>query len=86
MGVPKKTGSSRLPGPIADIWEWQMRGSCRGMNSAFFFHPDQERGPARQRRIDRAKAVCLDCPILKQSRASGARTVWRVGWPERERT
>jgi len=23
----------RLPGPIADIWEWQIQGLCRGRDS-----------------------------------------------------
>ena len=47
----------RLPGPNADMWDWQLEGSCRGMDSASFFHPDGERGPARARREARAKAV-----------------------------
>jgi WhiB family redox-sensing transcriptional regulator len=54
----------RLPGPNADIWDWQLEGSCRGMDSAFFFHPDGERGPARNRREARAKAICHACPVL----------------------
>ncbi|MCP2165773.1 WhiB family transcriptional regulator [Goodfellowiella coeruleoviolacea] len=58
----------RLPGPNADIWDWQLRGSCRGMDSAFFFHPDGERGPARARREARAKAVCQTCPVLEMCR------------------
>ena len=29
----------RLPVPVTDIWDWQMRGACRGMDSALFFHP-----------------------------------------------
>jgi WhiB family redox-sensing transcriptional regulator len=55
----------RLPGPNADIWDWQRLGSCRGMDSAFFFHPDGERGPARARRQAAAKAVCARCPVLE---------------------
>jgi WhiB family redox-sensing transcriptional regulator len=58
----------RLPGPNADLWDWQLRGSCRGMDSSFFFHPDGERGPARARREARAKAVCQHCPVLEQCR------------------
>jgi WhiB family redox-sensing transcriptional regulator len=38
------------------------------MDSAFFFHPDGERGPARARREERAKAVCRACPVLEQCR------------------
>ncbi|MEI7544003.1 MAG: WhiB family transcriptional regulator, partial [Mycobacteriaceae bacterium] len=33
-----------LPGPNADIWDWQMAGHCRGADSSVFFHPDGERG------------------------------------------
>jgi WhiB family redox-sensing transcriptional regulator len=51
----------RLPGPNADIWDWQLEGSCRGMDSGSFFHPDGERGPARARREARAKAVLEVC-------------------------
>lgn len=58
----------RLPVPVTDIWEWQLRGSCRGMNSDMFFHPEQERGPARTARETRAKTVCRGCPVLEQCR------------------
>lgn len=58
----------RLPGPSADTWDWQLQGSCRGMDSAFFFHPDGERGPARARRELRAKEVCQNCPVLEPCR------------------
>lgn len=59
----------RLPGPNADIWDWQMKGLCRGVDSSFFFHPDGERGPARAQREARAKAMCESCPVLQQCRA-----------------
>ena len=59
----------RLPGPNADIWDWQMKGLCRGVDSSFFFHPDGERGPARAQREARAKAMCARCPVLEQCRA-----------------
>ncbi|MEC7102549.1 MAG: WhiB family transcriptional regulator, partial [Actinomycetota bacterium] len=31
---------SRLPGPNADIWDWQLEGSCRGEDPGIFFHPE----------------------------------------------
>ena len=34
------------------------------MDSAYFFHPDGERGPARARREAKAKEVCQHCPVL----------------------
>ncbi|HTF10930.1 MAG TPA: WhiB family transcriptional regulator, partial [Asanoa sp.] len=33
----------RLPGPIDERWDWQRLGTCRGRDSAQFFHPDGER-------------------------------------------
>jgi WhiB family redox-sensing transcriptional regulator len=37
----------RLPGPNADEYEWQLHAACRGMDSSIFFHPADERGPAK---------------------------------------
>ncbi len=59
----------RLPGPIADLWDWQLRGACRGADSAQFFHPDGERGPSRARREARAKSVCRTCPVRAECAA-----------------
>ena len=59
----------RLPVPVTDIWDWQMRGACRGMDSTLFFHPENERGPARAGREARAKQICSSCPVLARCRA-----------------
>lgn len=59
----------RLPGPIADIWDWQRLGLCRGRDSAQFFHPDGERGSSRSRREAGAKAVCHSCPVRAECAA-----------------
>jgi len=59
----------RLPVTVTDVWDWQMRGACRGMDSAFFFHPENERGPARAGREARAKQICSGCPVLARCRA-----------------
>ncbi len=59
---------SRLPGPIADVWDWQQEGSCREADPRLFFHPDHERGPARRDRDARAVAVCASCPVVEQCR------------------
>ena len=58
----------RLPGPNADLWEWQLRGACRGEDSSLFFHPEGERGPARAAREVAAKAVCARCPVVDPCR------------------
>lgn len=57
-----------LPGPIIDEWDWQLHGSCRGMDSSFFFHPDGERGPRREHRASEAKKVCAACPVIEPCR------------------
>ncbi|KMV14863.1 hypothetical protein ACT17_28335 [Mycolicibacterium conceptionense] len=49
--------------------EWRLRARCRGMNPAVFFHPDGERGHARARRAEYAKAICAECPVVQTCRA-----------------
>lgn len=58
----------RLPAPVTDIWNWQMRASCRDLDASMFFHPERERGPSRTRREQRAKQVCAACPVRAQCR------------------
>jgi len=58
----------RLPVPVVEVWDWQLQGACRGMDSAVFFHPEGERGQARADREQQAKQVCLNCPVLQQCR------------------
>lgn len=59
---------SRLPGPNADLWEWQLLGACRAHDPSLFFHPEGERGSARSNREAAAKAICAGCPVLAQCR------------------
>ena len=63
------TEVSRLPGPLADHWDWQMQGACRALPTEMFFHPEGERGPRRRNREQNAKAVCASCPVIQQCRA-----------------
>jgi len=60
---------SRLPGPNADVWDWQLDGACRGEDPSIFFHPEGERGPARAAREQAAKAVCATCPVINECAA-----------------
>jgi WhiB family redox-sensing transcriptional regulator len=83
------TNVARLPGPIADVWDWQLLGACRGADSARFFHPDGERGASRGRREAAAKAVCASCPVRRECAAHALATrepygVWG-GFTEAER-
>lgn len=80
---------SRLPGPNADFWDWQMKAACRGLDSEMFFHPEGERGSAKEAREKAAKALCATCPVLEQCREHALRVrepfgVWG-GMTEAER-
>ncbi len=57
---------SRLPGPVAQRWDWQLEGACRTISPETFFHPEGERGPRRRAREDAAKAVCHSCPVIAE--------------------
>jgi len=63
----------RLPGPNADEYEWQLHAACRGMDSSIFFHPADERGPAKARRTEKAKAVCRECTAIIECRTHALR-------------
>jgi WhiB family redox-sensing transcriptional regulator len=83
------TNVARLPGPIADIWDWQRLWLCRGRDSAQFFHPDGERGASRNRREATAKQLCRRCPVRAQCAAQALASrepygVWG-GFTETER-
>lgn len=58
----------RLPVPVSEVWDWQLRGACRGVDPVLFFHPDGERGSARARRQEAAKKICAGCPVLAACR------------------
>ncbi|GAA3621432.1 WhiB family transcriptional regulator [Marihabitans asiaticum] len=80
---------AHLPGPTAQLWEWQFQGACRGSDSEMFFHPEGERGAARRTRVAAAKAVCATCPVLLTCREQSLATretygVWG-GLSEEER-
>ena len=60
---------SRLPGPNADLWDWQLLAACRGVDSSLFFHPEGERGAARTAREESAKEVCTRCPVRSECAA-----------------
>jgi WhiB family redox-sensing transcriptional regulator len=58
----------RLPPPVTEIWDWQLRGACRGLDGGVFFNPDRERGAARAAREERAKQICRTCPVMQLCR------------------
>jgi WhiB family redox-sensing transcriptional regulator len=59
----------RVPGLRPGDWGWQQYAACRGMGAATFFHPHDERDPARSERVAAAKAICERCPALNECRA-----------------
>ena len=63
----------RFPPLREGDWDWQMSAACRGLDTANFYHPENERGPSRVRREQRAKAVCSGCPVVRAVPALGAR-------------
>ena len=54
----------RLPVLREGDWDWQLSAACRGVDTATFYHPENERGPSRVRREMRAKSVCSSCPVV----------------------
>jgi WhiB family redox-sensing transcriptional regulator len=60
---------TRLPGPMTERWDWQLRAACTGLGTERFYHPDGERGAGRAAREAAAKAVCARCPVLRECAA-----------------
>jgi WhiB family redox-sensing transcriptional regulator len=58
----------RLPAPVTETWDWQLRAACRGVDSGMFFHPERERGARKHEREARAKRFCQGCPVIQQCR------------------
>jgi WhiB family redox-sensing transcriptional regulator len=58
----------RLPGPVAERWEWQLRGACRDLDQAIFFTSDLRPSAHRTRLEALAKAVCAACPVMLECR------------------
>ncbi len=71
-----------LPAAHSDSWEWQLRGVCRSKDPEMCFHPENERGAARQARGSRGEGGL--CTVsgprhLPRARPSLPRAVRRVG-------
>ncbi len=62
----RATMSAPANAPTASRW-WES-AACRGLPTAMFFHPHQERGPDRRRRENNAIAVCRRCPVITACR------------------
>jgi WhiB family transcriptional regulator, redox-sensing transcriptional regulator len=56
----------RVPARREGDWDWQFDAACRGLDTSAFYHPENERGPSRERRERQAKAVCARCRVVEQ--------------------
>ncbi|MFE5700535.1 WhiB family transcriptional regulator [Rhodococcus koreensis] len=57
---------SDLPEP--EELNWRLAATCRLVSPALFFHPTNERGPKRHKRIHEAKKICSQCPVQRPCR------------------
>ncbi len=55
--------TTRLPGPNADHWDWQMMAACRGADPRSSSTRTASGGPTRAARETAAKAICAGCPV-----------------------
>jgi WhiB family redox-sensing transcriptional regulator len=55
--------------PIAEDWDWQLVGACRGRDVEIFYHPYGERRRDKATRIAQAKQICHQCPVISQCAA-----------------
>lgn len=47
----------------ADV-SWHPQAVCKEEDDTLFYHPEGERGMARRRRAEAAKAICRSCPVM----------------------
>jgi WhiB family redox-sensing transcriptional regulator len=57
---------ARLPAPLHQNYEWQEKAKCLGMDIEVFFLPDNSRMQNKRLRIEEAKKVCRQCPVIQQ--------------------
>ncbi len=54
-----------MGGFVQRLDDWQLRALCRGNHAHLFFPPSTfERKDERERREERAKAICQVCPVV----------------------
>lgn len=47
-------------------WEWQLDAACAGLDTSIFYQGDNERGRSVRRRERKAKAICAQCPVIRE--------------------
>lgn len=65
--------------PRAEAWQWQTVAHCRGLESAVFFGSEGEDRQRRRAREARAKALCAQCPVIRQCREHALNVGERFG-------
>jgi WhiB family redox-sensing transcriptional regulator len=60
--------------PVTENWDWQLFAACRGQDVEIFYHPAGERRRDKKARIDQAKQICRDCPVISDCAAWALRT------------
>lgn len=55
--------------PLLSDWGWQEQAACRGMNSATFYSPQNERGKERRKREETARRICHGCEVIEECAA-----------------
>lgn len=65
--------------PLLRVWEWQADAACRGLDSSGFYSPTGERGHARRRREEAARAICRRCPVSDPCRLFAVTSDQRFG-------
>lgn len=59
------TDVSNFPNVLAENWDWQIKGACRGSDPDTFYLPDNIRGQNKRSREAAAKSICQGCPVIK---------------------
>lgn len=57
---------NKLPKPIMENYDWQLRGLCRDEDPEVFFLPDNARMGEKTKRVNLAKKVCEGCPVIQE--------------------
>jgi WhiB family redox-sensing transcriptional regulator len=63
---------SHPPRPVLEDWTWQRLGRCLDLPSEVFFPEDDSRR-SRHLNEERAKRICLDCPVISECREHALR-------------
>jgi hypothetical protein len=49
--------------PLPEGTNWRLDALCQEISPALFFHPTNERGAKRRKRIAEVKKICSKCPV-----------------------